>query len=69
MTIAGRQSRCRGARTVTLVCVVLSRGVAVPVSETGQRWSSARAQSGLKSGLQGTSGFSGLVRQGWAYCK
>ena len=67
--ITGRLSCCREARTVTLMCVVLSRGVARQVIETGQLWSIARAQSVLKSGLQGTCCFSGLVRQCWAYCE
>ena len=70
MMITGKQSCCRVARTVALMCVVLSRGVAGPVNKTGQQWSSARAQSGgLESGLQGTSGLSGLVWQVWAYCQ
>ena len=69
MMVTSRQPYCRAARTVALVCVVLSREVAEPVSETGQQWSSARAQSGLESSLQGTSGLRGLVRQSWAYCQ
>ena len=43
-----RQSCCRAARTVAMVCIVLSRETAGPVRETGQRWSSARAQSGFR---------------------